>query len=192
MPCVGAMLELAILGFLAEGPSAGHLLRRRVSQLTGYTRPVSDGSLYPAINRLARAGHARAASRPCRRPRPVHAESDRRGDAPTCSTGCADPAEHDITDFTRFFVVLTFLSQLPDVADQHAVLRRRLKFLDQPASFFYDGQRPMRAEELTDPYRRGMLLTARAISTAERTWLREILDGDPPGRPTGTRAASTT
>ncbi len=32
------------------------LLRRRVSQLTGYTRPVSDGSLYPAINRLTKAG----------------------------------------------------------------------------------------------------------------------------------------
>ena len=56
MSYAGVMLELAILGFLAEGPSAGHLLRRRVSQLTGYTRPVSDGSLYPAINRLARAG----------------------------------------------------------------------------------------------------------------------------------------
>jgi hypothetical protein len=48
------------------------------------------------------------------------------------------------------------------------------------------------AEDLTDPYRRGMLLTARVISTAERTWLREILDSDPPGRATGTRAASMT
>ena len=31
------MLELAILGFLAEGPLPGHELRRRVTQLTGYT-----------------------------------------------------------------------------------------------------------------------------------------------------------
>jgi hypothetical protein len=74
---------------------------------------------------------------------------------------------------------LAFLSQLPSVADQHAVLRRRLEFLEQPASFFYDGEQPVRAEEVTDPYRRGMLLTARAISTAERTWLREMLDSDP-------------
>src|SRR4051812_49760047 len=51
----GDVLELAILGFLNEGPLPGHELRRRVSQLTGYTRPVSDGSLYPAINRLAKA-----------------------------------------------------------------------------------------------------------------------------------------
>lgn len=50
------MLELAILGFLAEGPLHGYELRRRVAALSGHTRPVSDGSLYPAINRLARAG----------------------------------------------------------------------------------------------------------------------------------------
>lgn len=50
------MLELAILGFLAGGPVPGHELRRRISHLTGYTRPVSDGSLYPAVNRLAKAG----------------------------------------------------------------------------------------------------------------------------------------
>src|SRR5215218_4753656 len=50
------MLELAILGFLAEGPLHGYELRRRVAQLTGYTRPVSDGSLYPAINRMVRDG----------------------------------------------------------------------------------------------------------------------------------------
>ncbi|UXX97472.1 helix-turn-helix transcriptional regulator [Streptomyces sp. AD2-2] len=31
-------------------------MRRRVSQLNGYTQPVSDGSLYPVINRLTRAG----------------------------------------------------------------------------------------------------------------------------------------
>src|ERR1044071_1498254 len=52
----GIVLDLAILGFLAEGPLPGHELRRRVSELTGYTRPVSDGSLYPAIKRLAAAG----------------------------------------------------------------------------------------------------------------------------------------
>ncbi|CAM5563929.1 PadR family transcriptional regulator [Streptomyces purpurascens] len=39
------MLELAILGFLAEGPLPGHELRRRITHLTGYSRPVSDGTL---------------------------------------------------------------------------------------------------------------------------------------------------
>lgn len=71
------MLELAILGFLAEGPLPGHELRRRVSQLTGYTRPVSDGSLYPAINRLAKADLLDRRADPAMRRRPVRTEPDR-------------------------------------------------------------------------------------------------------------------
>ncbi|MFH0173765.1 PadR family transcriptional regulator [Streptomyces cacaoi] len=173
------MLELAILGFLAESSLPGHELRRRVSHLTGYTRPVSDGSLYPAINRLAKAGL-------------LERRADPRAGAARyvlslTEAGRADmlerlrkPAEHEITDHTRFYTVLSFLSLLPDLAEQHAVLRRRLAFLEEPASFFYDGERPMRAEEVTDPYRRGMLLAARATSRAERTWLREVLGEQPP------------
>jgi hypothetical protein len=56
------------------------------------------------------------------------------------------------------------------------VLRRRLAFLQQPTSFFYEGDRPLRAEELDDPFRRGILTIARATSRAELTWLRTTLD----------------
>jgi len=176
------MLELAILGFLAEGPLPGHELRRRVSDLTGYTRPVSDGTLYPAINRLAKAGL-------------LERRADPRAGAgrymlSLTQAGRADmlerlrkPADHEITDFTRFYTVLSFLSHLPDIAEQHAVLRRRLAFLEEPVSFFYDGDRPLRAEEVADPYRRGLLLTARATSRAERAWLREVLGEQPPENP---------
>ena len=176
------MLELAILGFLAEGPLPGHELRRRVSDLTGYTRPVSDGTLYPAINRLAKAGL-------------LERRADPRAGAgrymlSLTAAGRADmlerlrkPADHEITDFTRFYTVLSFLSHLPDIAEQHAVLRRRLAFLEEPVSFFYDGDRPLRAEEVADPYRRGLLLTARATSRAERAWLREVLGEQPPENP---------
>ncbi|MDV7217487.1 MULTISPECIES: PadR family transcriptional regulator [Streptomyces] len=176
------MLELAILGFLAEGPLPGHELRRRVSDLTGYTRPVSDGTLYPAINRLAKAGL-------------LERRADPRAGAgrymlSLTEAGRADmlerlrkPADHEITDFTRFYTVLSFLSHLPDIAEQHAVLRRRLAFLEEPVSFFYDGDRPLRAEEVADPYRRGLLLTARATSRAERAWLREVLGEQPPENP---------
>ncbi|GLY06635.1 PadR family transcriptional regulator [Actinoplanes sp. NBRC 101535] len=168
------MLELAILGFLAESPLPGHELRRRVSRLTGFTRPVSDGTLYPALNRLAKAGLLQ------RRPDP--GAGGGRYLLSLTDAGRADmldrlrrPADHEITDMSRFLVVLAFLSELPDVAEQHAVLRRRLAFLDQPASFFFDGDRPVRAADITDPYRRGMLLTAGATSRAERAWLREVL-----------------
>ncbi|MCK2218704.1 PadR family transcriptional regulator [Actinomadura sp. ATCC 31491] len=169
------MLELAILGFLAEGPLHGYELRRRVAALSGHSRPVSDGSLYPAINRLVRAGLLE------RRAEPGSAAAQRQTLSLT-GDGRAEllrrlrsPAEHDITDSTRFFTVLAFLSLLPDVAEQHAVLRRRLAFLEQPAGFFYDGDRPLRAADVDDPYRRGMLVIARATSRAERAWLHETL-----------------
>lgn len=173
------MLELAILGFLAEGPLRGHELRRRVAQLTGYARPVSDGTLYPAINRLAKAGLLERHTDPgAGAARYVLSLTDS-GRAEMLER-LRKPADHEITDFSRFFTILAFLSLLPDVADQHAVLRRRLDFLEAPASFFYDGDEPLRAEQVTDPYRRGMLLTARATSRAERAWLRDLLgEGEP-------------
>jgi DNA-binding PadR family transcriptional regulator len=171
------MLELAVLGFLAEGPLPGHDLRRRITHLTGYSRPVSDGTLYPAINRLTKAGLIE------RRPAPeagggryvLNLTAAGREDM---LRRLREPAEHEITDFSRWFTILAFLSLLPDSAERHAVLRRRLDFLEAPASFFYDGDTPLRAEQVSDPYRRGMLLTARTISRAERAWLHEVLDGD--------------
>ncbi|AXE83971.1 PadR family transcriptional regulator [Streptomyces sp. Go-475] len=173
------MLELAILGFLAGGALPGHELRRRVSQLTGYTRPVSDGSLYPAINRLTKAGLLERRADPAAGPARYVVSLTGAGRTELLKR-LRKPADHEITDFTRFFTILAFLSHLPEVSEQHAVLRRRLEFLEEPASFFYDGDRPLRAEEVADPYRRGMLLTARAISSAERAWLHAVLDGDEP------------
>lgn len=172
------MLELAILGFLAEGPLPGHELRRRVSHLTGYTRPVSDGSLYPAINRLTRAGLLERRADP-RAGAARYMLSLTEAGRTEMLGRLRKPADHEITDHTRFATILSFLSLLPDVVEQHAVLRRRLAFLEGPASFFYDGERPLRAEDVADPYRRGLLLTARATSRAERTWLREILPENP-------------
>jgi DNA-binding PadR family transcriptional regulator len=171
------VLELSILGFLAEGPLHGYELRRKVVQLSGYTRPVSDGSLYPAINRLVRDGlldrHSEsgaAAQRLVLTLTPAGRQDLERR--------LREPAQVDITDLTRFLVVLAFLSFLPDVDERARVLRRRLEFLEQPASFFYDGDTPLRQRDLTDPYRRGLFEIAKATSTAERRWLRRQLGDD--------------
>ncbi|GAB2922128.1 PadR family transcriptional regulator [Nonomuraea fastidiosa] len=174
-----SVLELAILGFLAEGPLHGYELRRKVAALSGHARPVSDGSLYPAINRLVKAGLLDRRDEP-------GAAAARRQTLTLTAAGrdellrrLREPAEHDITDGSRFFTILAFLSLLPDPGERAAVLRRRLAFLEQPASFFHDGDRPLRAADMSDPYRRGMLVIARATSRAERAWLHEMLDGDP-------------
>jgi DNA-binding PadR family transcriptional regulator len=170
------VIELMILGFLAEEPLHGYELRRRMEQLHGYARTISDGTLYPAITRLIKGGLVTRESEPGRAGAPrqtlrlTEAGRTRMLDRLRGADG------HDITDGSRFFVVLSFLSLLPDLAERDAVLRRRLDYLEQPASFFYDGERPLRAADLTDPYRRGILLSARATSRAERAWIRELLD----------------
>lgn len=169
------MLELAILGFLHEEPLHGYELKERIAALNGHVRPVSDGALYPAINRLTAAGLVSEHAEPGvgAAPRRVLSLTD---------TGRArllarlrDPKPIEITDSTRFFAVLAFLGYLPDAAAQAAVLRRRLEFLATPAGFFHDRGKAPRAEEADDPFRRGMLRIARATSRAEREWLSEAL-----------------
>ncbi|GCB47446.1 PadR family transcriptional regulator [Streptomyces sp. NL15-2K] len=172
------MLELAILGHLAEAPLHGYELRRRVDRLSGYTRPVSEGSLYPAIKRLVNRGLLTRHTEPGTAAAQRYVLTLTDAGRAELLQRLRNPAQHEITDFTRFFTILAFLSLLPDKEEQHAVLRRRLEFLETPSSFFYDDDRPLRAEEVADPYRRGMLLTARAITRAECAWLHGVLDGD--------------
>ncbi|WP_018538119.1 MULTISPECIES: PadR family transcriptional regulator [unclassified Streptomyces] len=169
------MLELAILGFLAEGPLHGYQLRHRIAHLSGHARPVSDGSLYPAINRLVDAGLLERRTEPGASAAQRHTLSLTGAGRGELLRRLRDADGLDISDSTRYFTVLAFLSHVPDTADRRAVLRRRLDFLEQPASFFYDGERPLRAEQTDDPYRRGMLTIARATSRAERSWLRQML-----------------
>ncbi|WP_406460670.1 PadR family transcriptional regulator [Streptomyces sp. NBC_01622] len=170
------MLELSILGFLAEQPLHGYELKERIKALSGHVRPVSDGALYPAITRLVTAGKL-----------DQHTE-DGTSAAPRrvlslTETGRADllerlrhPKQTEITDHVRFNTVLAFLRHLPDRREQADVLRRRLEFLETPASFFYRDGDPVRAEEAQDLFRQGMLRVARATGAAEREWLTEAID----------------
>ncbi|MGA5499358.1 PadR family transcriptional regulator [Streptomyces cinereoruber] len=169
------MLELAILGFLAEEPLHGYQLRHRIAQLSGHARPVSDGSLYPAINRLVNAGLLDRQTEPGTSAAQRHTLYLTAAGRRELLRRLRGTDGLDISDSTRYFTVLAFLSHLPNTAEQHAVLRRRLEFLEQPASFFHDGGRPLGADDTDDPYRRGMLIIARATSRAERSWLREAL-----------------
>jgi DNA-binding PadR family transcriptional regulator len=50
------MLELAILGVLAEQPRHGYELKKRLSDTLGPLWGISFGSLYPALKRLERQG----------------------------------------------------------------------------------------------------------------------------------------
>ncbi|WP_037668969.1 PadR family transcriptional regulator [Streptomyces griseus] len=169
------MLELSILGFLAEQPLHGYELKERIKALSGHVRPVSDGALYPAITRLVTAGSLDQHTEPgvAAAPRRVLSLTDRGRE--DLLERLRHPRQAEVTDQVRFNTVLAFLRHLPDRSEQAAVLRRRLEFLETPASFFYRDGEPVRAEEADDMFRQGMLRVARATGAAEREWLREAV-----------------
>jgi DNA-binding PadR family transcriptional regulator len=169
------MLELAILGFLYDAPLHGYELRKRITALTGHVRPVAESTLYPAIKRLEKAGLLERATEPGAVAAPRHVLTLTEAGRGDLRRRLAEPAPRDITDENRWFTLLAFLRHLDDSPAQAVVLRRRLAFLEEPASFFYEGDRPLRAEEVDDPFRRGILTIARATSRAELTWLRDTL-----------------
>ncbi|WP_405873620.1 MULTISPECIES: PadR family transcriptional regulator [unclassified Streptomyces] len=169
------MLELSILGFLAEEPLHGYELKERVKALSGHVRPVSDGALYPALTRLVTAGKLDQRTEPGTSAAPRRMLSLTDQGREDLLERLRHPKQAEITDHVRFNTVLAFLRHLPDRREQAEVLRRRLEFLETPASFFYDKGRPVRAEGTDDLFRQGMLRVARATGEAERTWLREAI-----------------
>ncbi|MFI0975826.1 PadR family transcriptional regulator [Streptomyces sp. NPDC021093] len=169
------MLEFAILGFLYDAPLHGYELRKRITALTGHVRPVAESTLYPAIKRLEKAGLLARETQPGSAAAPRHVLTLTGAGRDELRHRLREPARSDITDENRWFTVLAFLRHLESPREQADVLRRRLEFLEEPASFFYDGERPLRAEELADPFRRGILTIARATSRAELTWLHDTL-----------------
>lgn len=50
------VLDLALLGVLADAPMHGYQLRSRLAEILGPARSYSYGSLYPALRRLHRTG----------------------------------------------------------------------------------------------------------------------------------------
>lgn len=173
------MLDLQILGLLDDGPLHGYEIRRRLLDLGGPGTRLSDGTLYPALSRLERAGLVTRSQ-----------DAGARGRSRQVLTLTDAGREHlhallrdvngpDIESMPRFMMVLAFLSHLPDAGEREAVLRRRLAAMETAPAFFTDDGVPRRLAQETDPYRRAMILTARAARQAELAWLREQL-GDPP------------
>ena len=49
-------IELAVLGLLHESPMHGYELRKQVTELLGWGRVLSYGSLYPCLKQMLRSG----------------------------------------------------------------------------------------------------------------------------------------
>ncbi|MEU5125734.1 PadR family transcriptional regulator [Streptomyces mobaraensis] len=172
---MSSLLDLAILGFLHEEPLHGYELRTRIARLTGHVKAISHGTLYPAIKRMEAAGLLVREAQQGAVAAPRHVLSLTEEGRRTFLERLRRPEEPFVTDENRWFVLLAFLRHLPDRQAQAEVLRRRLAFLREPSSFFYDGDRPLGVEDVADPFRRGVLTIARATSRAELAWLEETI-----------------
>ncbi|QHC23596.1 PadR family transcriptional regulator [Streptomyces sp. GS7] len=153
----------------------GYELKRCVAHLTGHVRPIADGTLYPAIKRLEKAGWLSRQTEPGSRAAPRHVLTLTDEGRDELRRRLREARGVEISDENHWSTVLAFLRQLDDPDQQTAVLRRRLDFLREPSSFFYEGERPLGAEELGDPFRQGILQIARATSQAEVRWLNATL-----------------
>jgi len=164
------MLELCILGFLAESPLHAYELRRRITALTGHVRPVSDGALTPATKRLeARGLLTRVPTAGAGGPaRVVLHLTDEGREELLRRLAAADGA--DVTDRNRWFAVLAFLHHVADTGRQRALLERRLAFLEDPARGFF-----VPDDDRATVFREGMATMAGATWQAEHAWLRRTL-----------------
>jgi len=187
------MLELAILGLLAEQPRHGYELKKRLSETLGPLWGISFGSLYPALRRLERSGaievvdddgastggasvstgslagdlaaaRLRRRTRPTRRTRKAYRITDAgRGLFTELLT---DPA----TDDDRGFALKLSFCRYLDTPERLALLERRRANLTQR---LVSERKP--ATRTIDRYTRS-LLEHRAQSTQhDLTWIEELI-----------------
>ena len=186
------MLELAVLGLLAEQPLHGYELKKRLSETLGPLWGISFGSLYPALRRLERSGaiEATEAQEPTRggsvstgsldgdlaaarlRRRALPGRRTRKAYRITDAgrTVFAELLTDDSTDDERTFALKLSFCRYLDATDRLALLERRRNQLTDRLS------KARRAPSRTiDRYTRS-LLEHRARSTQhDLEWIDELL-----------------
>jgi len=186
------MLELAVLGLLAEQPLHGYELKKRLSETLGPLWGISFGSLYPALRRMARNGEIEeteaqepgpagfvptgsldgdlAAARQRRRARPGRRIRKAYRITDTGRARFADLLTDDDADDERTFALKLSFCRYLSGADRLALLERRRNQLTQRLS------KSRRAPNRTiDRYTRA-LLEHRARSTEhDLEWIDELI-----------------
>ena len=160
------MMDLAILGLLADGPRHGYQVRRRLHEL-GFRR-ISFGSLYPAIRRLEARGLISAVR-----------SSGRRKEYRITEDGTAAfenmlGAEVDDGDERQFRMRLAFFAHL-DPGRRIAVLEDRRSVLTDRLVELRKTRKVMTPE---DPY--PLALVERSVTTTEGeiSWLGGLIAGE--------------
>ncbi|KAB8291511.1 PadR family transcriptional regulator [Bifidobacterium avesanii] len=165
------VVEIMTLGFLAEGSACGYRLRKKMERLNGFARPFSDGTLHAVTGRFVKAGYIGETFEVVngRRLRQFHLEPAGRA---ALVEELKNASGYMVTDITKWAIVMSFLSVIPDEADRNAVLRRRLDVLDSDVHRMYsDGVDPLDNDKLTDKYRLAITAIHDKEIAAEREWL---------------------
>ena len=184
----GETLELAVLGLLHEHPLHGYELRKRLNVVLGWGRLLSYGSLYPALQRMLRAGLIRdqpsapdtgaAGTRSVptsRRPRITYEVTDQGREHFATLMADAGPAawEDDTFDVRfAFFGRIDREIRLRVLEGRRARLEERLARLRQQV----DGPRDGYTAEL---HRHGLELVEREVR-----WLTDLITAERGATPT--------
>lgn len=188
------MLELAILALLKERPLHGYELKKRLADHLPPRAGVSFGSLYPALNRLERAGAVTAASvRPTATAMPMTGSFAGESAAfrslrPRVARGPRGKKVYDITpvgddrltelieapaDDDRSFSVKVAFCRLVDPLTRVSLLQRRR---DTLATRLAQSARDAAGRsEALDPYVRSLLEHDRETTERDIAWLDRLL-----------------
>ena len=116
-------VKFPILGFLMEAEATGYDLKQRFQDPVGFFYRVSDGSIYPALKKLARDGLVKLRiERHGRRPRKVYAITPRGREHFTRML--REPAQ-PLFVFDESQVKTYFADQQPKIALEHLERARR-------------------------------------------------------------------
>ena len=185
------ILEYAILGMLGDGPLHGYELRKRLAIVLGPFRPLSYGSLYPALHRISARGLITGAevtaaidtSAPplsARRARVVYALT---GDGKEAFAAWVNETGPEAWDDEGFATHLAFFSRT-EARARVRILHGRRSRLEERVALLRESM--TRSRERVDAYT--LQLQQHGLESAEREvrWLSELIEAEESPMPTPT------
>ena len=177
------ILEYAILGLLGDGPLHGYELRKRLALVLGPFRPLSFGSLYPALHRIAARGliigaavtaaiETAAPPLSARRARVVYALT---GDGKEAFAAWVNETGPEAWDDEGFATHLAFFSRT-EVRARVRILHGRRSRLEDRVALLRESM--TRSRERVDGYT--LQLQKHGLESAEREvrWLNELIEAE--------------
>ncbi len=177
------ILEYAILGMLGDGPLHGYELRKRLAVVLGPFRPLSYGSLYPALHRMSAREYIMGAEvtaaidttappLSARRARVVYALT---GDGKEAFAIWVNETGPEAWDDEGFATHLAFFSRT-EVRARVRILYGRRSRLEERVALLRESM--TRSRERVDAYT--LQLQQHGLESAEREvrWLGELIEAE--------------